>query len=169
MSIADNKFVQVDGSPTVGRQPVKQSVFNDELRSWGEYLQTDDQVLTATTLNDVTCDGGERSVTSPSGATAVWNTGTSQGTFVANGAYHFSVSITFTTASNNNSVTIRLVNVSDANDFLDTEVTLDRTGTEVTYDAVFDLISTGSVVKIQCNPSSTATIKETRIFTKREY
>ena len=99
----------------------------------------------------------------------MWNTTTSQGTFLADGAYHFSVSITFTTASNNNSVTIRLVNVSDANDFLDAEFTLDRTGTEVTYDAIFDLISTGSVFKLQCNPSSTATIKEIRIFAKREY
>jgi hypothetical protein len=164
----DNKFIQIDGEPSNNRQLVKASEFNDELRSWAEYLQTDDQVLTPGSFVYVTCDGGERSVITPSGAVPIWNTTTSQGTFIADGSYFVSLSVTFTTAVNNNSVTLRLVNVNDANDYLDEEITIDRTGVEVTYTASFNLISTGSVFKMQANPVSAATVKKTRIFPERK-
>ena len=141
----------------------------EDRRSWGEYKQTDTQTLTNSVFVDITCDGGERDEIRPAGATAVWDTATSHGVFLTNGAYTISLSVTFTTAANNNSVTLRLENVADTNDFLDAEITLDRTGVEVTHIEVFELISTGSVFKMRAKATTAATVEQTRVFAKREY
>ena len=141
----------------------------EDRRSWGEYTQTDTQTLTNNVFVDITCDGGERDEIRPVGATPVWDTITSQGVFISNGVYSVSLSVTFTTVANNNSVTLRLENAADTNDFLDAEITLDRTGVEVTHTEVFELISTGSVFKMRAKATTTATVEQTRVFAKREY
>lgn len=169
MTLAANKFLQVNGAAGAGQQPMKESVFNDELRSWGEYKQTDPQAITSGVTLELTCDGGERNVTSPPGATAIWNVSTSEGTFLADAAYVVSVVVTATASTNNTVFVLRIVNAVDPLDFLEEVLELPRSGVSDTVSATFGFISTGSAFVLEADADGNTVVDSVRIFTKREY
>lgn len=169
MSVVDNKFIQIDGVASGSKQPVKQSVFNDELRSWEEHKQTDPQAITSGVTLELTCDGGERNVTSPSGAVAVWNVATSEGTFIADGSYVVSITVTATASANNTVFVLRIVNAIDPLDFQEEVLELPRSGISDTVSATFGFISTGSSFVLEADADGNTVVDSVRIFAKREY
>jgi hypothetical protein len=141
----------------------------ESVRAWGEHDQQDDQVVTAGSFQKITCDGGEGSTLLPSGATGVWNTTTSAGTFISGGVYDFTIALTMTASANNTSVTMRLINTVDPLDFLEYELFVERSSVAKTYNGVFELISTGSAFEIELNPEAQVTVNRVRIFESRKY
>jgi hypothetical protein len=141
----------------------------ENIRSWGEYEQTDDQVVASGSFQKITCDGGEKDETQPAGSVSVWNTTTSQGTFISGGIYEISIAITMTATVNNTSVTLRLINTADPLDFLDVELFIERTGVPLTYPDTFKLISSGSTFEIELKPEAQVTVNNVRIFEERKY
>lgn len=140
----------------------------EDIRSWGEYKQTDPQAITAGVTLPLTCDGGEIDEIKPSGAVPIWNTSTNQGTFIAGGAYSVDIAVTATPASNNTIFILRIVNAVDPLDFLEEVLELPRSGVSDTVSASFGFISTGSVFELEADADSNVTVDSVRIFPKRE-
>ncbi|MHC4213180.1 MAG: hypothetical protein ACYSWP_07415 [Planctomycetota bacterium] len=140
-----------------------------KVQSFGEFEQTDDQVVPLGSFTKITCDGVERSEIRPTGSASVWNTTTSEGTFIAGGVYEISIALTITATANNTSVTLRLQNTAVPADFLDVELFIERSATPLTYQDTFNLISEGSSFEIQLNPEAQVTVNNVRIFEERKY
>lgn len=158
MSLTNNKFIQVNGSPSAGKQPMKDSVFNDELRAFAEYQQIDPQPLLAGIEADITCDGTDISTLKPDGAIGVWNPVANTGDLVNGAFYHIKVIITATPTSNNTTLIIAFVNTSDPLDRFERVLDLPRSGISDTDEADFLFFSTGSTFKITGTATNNTTI-----------
>lgn len=140
-----------------------------KVQSFGEFEQTDDQVIASGGFTKITCDGAERSEIRPVGSVSVWDTTTSEGDFIAGGVYEISIALTITATVNNTSVTVRLQNTAVPADFLDVELFIERSATPLTYQDTFKLVSEGSSFEIKLNPESQVTVNNVRIFEERKY
>jgi hypothetical protein len=169
--IGDNKFIQMDGDPAEGRQPVKVSEFNDDQRVWSEYQQTDPQAITASVPLQLTCDGVEYNNLTPSGGVVIWNHSTNEGTLVAGGFYFIEFGITATATSNNTVLQLALVDpASPSTIHYSQEFDFARSGTEEIHPYVFSFFSkfTGEFA-LYALTDKNMTIDDITVVAKREY
>jgi hypothetical protein len=170
MSIADNKFIQIDGAAVANQQPVSESVFNDELRTWGEYKQTDSQALVAATPVKVTCDGVEKSVFAPSGGVDVWDTGTNVFSVVSGAFYMLRIGVAATAGTNNTSLVIALVDPSTPSTiYFEDEVQYSKAGDSETHIYLFTFFAsfTGDMA-IYAEADKNMTVDDVAVVAKRE-
>jgi hypothetical protein len=170
MSIADNKYVQISGSPSEGVQIVKASLLNEELRTWGEYRQTDVQAIPANTPTKVTCDGAEKAVFAPSGGVVVWDIATSIFTLVSGAFYSITIDVDAAPVSNNTFATMALVDPSTPSTiYREDVVEYSRAGVteSQTYNFSFFASFSGEMA-LYCDPNKALNISEVSVVAKRE-
>ena len=171
MSVNDDKFVQVDGFPSAGKQRVKESVFNDELRTWGVYKQNADQALIASTPKKIECSGADFAFFKPFGGVTVWNTINGRFDIVSDAYYSVEIEMHATPASNNSLLLLQLVDDATTPTIIYAEgiIDLPRNGQSEPVSVVFPLpTSTRGTIEILGTCTNNATIDDTRITVKRE-
>lgn len=170
MSIADNKYVQISGTPSAGQQEVSASVLNEELQVWSEYQQTDAQVLAAGVSTKITCDGVEYSNLLPSGGTVIWNTSTNEGALVSGAFYFLEFVITATATTNNTNLTLAIVDpASPSTIYYAQDFDFARSGSEELHPYVFTFFSqiTGDIA-LYALADKNMTIDDITVVAKRE-
>ena len=142
----------------------------EDVRTWGEYQQTDSQAVGAASSTKLTCDGVELDNFSPSGGTEIWNTTTSEGSLVSGAWYSLQFDVSITAGTNNTTVIFEVVDASDGTTVLySQEGFIARTAVSEPVSASF-FFKAASTLDFQLNllVDKAVTVDDVIVLTKRE-